>query len=191
LNNKEASLRSVVPNQSKRRGSLPVDLNTFIVVVFGLTDERIEDRALGARGPLPRLSDAEVLTIEIVGEFVGLDTDEAIFRFFRRYYGEWFPASAITRFSVAPADAPKLSVLQEIAEFTSGLLLGDRSYHSPKRRKELAGMGVELSAPDSSKKRDPAPKKSAFLIRLRYRIVTVFSQLTRSATPWRGCGRVR
>ncbi len=39
-------------------------------------------------------------------------------------------------------------------------------------------MGIELLAPYSSKKRDPAPRKSAHLSRLRYRIDTVFSQLT-------------
>ncbi len=39
-------------------------------------------------------------------------------------------------------------------------------------------MGVELLAPYSSKKLDPNPKKSVFLSRLRYRIDTVFSQLT-------------
>jgi hypothetical protein len=39
-------------------------------------------------------------------------------------------------------------------------------------------MGVELLAPYSSKKRDPHPKRNAFLSRLRYRIDTVFSQLT-------------
>ncbi len=39
-------------------------------------------------------------------------------------------------------------------------------------------MGVELLAPYSSKKRDPNPKKSSFLSQLRYRIDTVFSQLT-------------
>ena len=242
-----------------------MDLNTFIVAVFCLIDDRIEDRALRARGPLPRLSDAEVLTLEIVGEFLGLDTDKAIFRYFRRHYGEWFPAlgevhrttfarqaanlwkvkerlwqellgltphdpafaicdsmplpaclfarayrcsrfrgeaafgkdtllrqtfygfrvharvcwpGVITRISVAPANVHELSVLPEIAEFSSGLIVGDRNYHSPKRRKELAVMGVELLAPYSSKKRDPAPKKSAFLSRLRYRIDTVFSQLT-------------
>ena len=69
-----------------------MDLSTFIVAVFCLIDGRVEDRALRARGPLPKLSDAEVLTIEIVGEFLGMDTDEAIFRYFRRHYGEWFPA---------------------------------------------------------------------------------------------------
>jgi hypothetical protein len=35
-------------------------------------------------------------------------------------------------------------------------------------------MGVELLALYSSKKRDPAPTKGAYLSRLRYRIDTVF-----------------
>jgi hypothetical protein len=30
--------------------------------------------------------------MEIVGEFFGIDTDKAIHLFFRRHYGEWFPA---------------------------------------------------------------------------------------------------
>jgi NAD(P)-dependent dehydrogenase (short-subunit alcohol dehydrogenase family) len=66
----------------------------------------------------------------------------------------------------------------EIVEGTSDLIVGDRNYHSPETREELATMGIELVAPYSSKKRDPAPKQSALLSRLRYRIGTVFSQLT-------------
>ena len=84
----------------------------------------------------------------------------------------------ITRISVAPANAHELSVVPELAEWTSGLIIGDRNYHSPKTSEELAGMGIELLAPYPSKKRDPNPKKSAFLSRLRYRIDTIFSQLT-------------
>jgi hypothetical protein len=87
-------------------------------------------------------------------------------------------AGVITRLSVAPANAHELCVLPELAEGTSGLIVGDRNYHSPKTRQELAGIGVELLAPYSFKKRDPAPKKSGFLSRLRYRIDTAFSQLT-------------
>ena len=243
-----------------------VDLNTFIVAVFCLVDDRLKDRGpLRQRGPAPKLSDSEVLTIEVVGEFLGMDTDEAIFRYFKEHYAEWFPAlgevhrttfarqaanpwkvkedlwqellllaphdptfaicdsmplpvclfarayrcrrfrgeaafgkdtllkqtfygfrmhvrvawpGLITRFSLAPANAHELSVLPEIVEGTSGLIVGDRNYHSPKTGEELAGMGVELLAPYSSKKRDPAPAKSAYLSRLRYRIDTVFSQLT-------------
>jgi hypothetical protein len=79
---------------------------------------------------------------------------------------------------VAPANAHELWVVPELTKGTSGVLVGDRNYHSPKTRKELAGMGVELLAPYSSKKRDPHPEKSALLSRLRYRIDTVFSQLT-------------
>ena len=50
-------------------------------------------------------------------------------------------------------------------------------------------MGVELLAPYFSKKRDPTPKKSALLSRLRYRIDTVFSQLTERYSIKRVCGR--
>ena len=242
-----------------------MDLSTFIVSVFCLIDDRLKGRRLRQRGPTPKLSDAEVITIEIVGEFLGLDTDKAIHRFFRRHYAEWFPTlgvvhrttfcrqaanlwkvkedlwqellalaphdptfalvdslplpaclfarayrcrrfrgeaafgkdtllkqtfygfrmhlrvawpGLITRLSVAPANAHELSVVPEIIEGTSGLLVGDRNYHSPRTSQELAGMGVELLSPYSSKKRDPHPERSAFLSRLRYRIDTVFSQLT-------------
>ncbi len=80
--------------------------------------------------------------------------------------------------SVAPANAHELSVVPELTERTCGVLVGDRNYHSPKTREELATMGIELLAPYSSKKRDPAPRRSALLSRFRYRIDTVFSQLT-------------
>jgi hypothetical protein len=70
-------------------------------------------------------------------------------------------------------------VVPQIVEGTSGLLVGDRNYHSPKTKEHLASMGVELLAPYSSKKRDPTPNSSsALLSRFRYRIDTVFSQLT-------------
>ena len=79
---------------------------------------------------------------------------------------------------MAPANAHELSVLPEIVEGTCGVVVGDRNYHSPKTKEDLlSAMGMELLAPYSSKKRDPAPKKSALLSRLRYRIDTVFSQL--------------
>jgi Transposase DDE domain len=69
-----------------------VDLNTFIVAVFCLTDDWLKGRKLRQRGPKPKLSDAEVLTIEIVGEYLGIDTDEGLYAYFRRHYEEWFPA---------------------------------------------------------------------------------------------------
>jgi len=68
-----------------------MDLSTFIVAVFCLIDDRLEGRGVRQRGPSPKLCDAEVLTIEIVGEFLGLDTDKSIRLFFERHYGGWFP----------------------------------------------------------------------------------------------------
>ncbi len=242
-----------------------MDLSTFIISVFCLIDDRLKGRRICQRGPTPKLSDAEVLTIEIVGEFLGIDTDKALHRYFRRHYGEWFPTlgevhrttfcrqaanlwkvkerlwqellslaphdpafaicdsmplpaclfarayrcsrfrgeaafgkdtllkqtfygfrmhvrvcwpGLITRFSIAPANAHELSIVPEIVEGTRGVVVGDRNYYSPKTKEELAKMGIELLAPYSSKKRDPAPRRSALLSRLRYRIDTVFSQLT-------------
>jgi hypothetical protein len=243
-----------------------MDLSTFIVAVFCLIDDRLKDLGrLRGRGPTPTLCDSEVLTIEVVGEFLGLDEDTELFAYFRRHYVHFFPnllrvdrttfsrqaanlwkvkerlwqeflaetphdptfalcdslplpvclfarayrcrrfkgeaafgkdtllkqtfygfrvhvrvcwPGVISRISVTPANAHELCVLPEIVEGTSGLIIGDRNYHSPKTGQELAGVGVELLAPHSSKKRDPTPKKSALLSRLRYRIDTVFSQLT-------------
>jgi hypothetical protein len=241
-----------------------MDLGTFIIAVFCLIDDQIKDRALRARGPAPKLSDAEVLTIEVVGEFLGLDEDKKLFAYFRRHYAHYFPnlrcvhrttftrqaanlwkvkerlwqeivavvpheptfaicdslplpaclfarahrcrrfegdaafgkdtllrqtfygfrmhvrvcwPGVITRISVVPANAHELSVVSELVESTSGIVLGDRNYHSPKATEELAEMGIQLLAPYSSKKRDPAPRRSALLSRFRYRIDTVFSQL--------------
>ncbi len=242
-----------------------VDLNTFVVAVFCLIDDRLKDLGrLRTRGPAPTLCDSEVLTIEVVGEFLGLDEDKELFAYFRRHYAHFFPnllrvhrttfsrqaanlwkakeclwqnllaetphdpgfaladsfplpaclfarayrcrrfkgeasfgkdtllkqtfygfrvharvcwPGVITRISIAPANAHELSVVPELTEWTGGMLVGDRNYHSPKTKEELAQMGIELLAPCSSKKRDPSPKRSALLSRFRYRIDTVFSQL--------------
>jgi len=70
-----------------------VDLSTFVVAVFCLTDDWLKDQqCLRLRGPKPKLSDCEILTIEIVGEFLGIDNDQGLYTYFRRNYGEWFPA---------------------------------------------------------------------------------------------------
>ena len=71
-----------------------MDLNTFIIAVLCLTDDWLKGRKLRQRSPTPKLSDAEVLTIEIVGEYLGIDTDEGLYAYFRRHYKEWFPALA-------------------------------------------------------------------------------------------------
>lgn len=72
-----------------------MDLSTFIITVYCLVDEWLATQPrLRQRGFAPALSDSEVLTIEVVGEFLGSDTDTGRYRYFRQHYRDWFPALA-------------------------------------------------------------------------------------------------
>lgn len=69
----------------------------LLLVVFCLIDDEMKALALGRlrrRGAAPRLSDSEVITLEVVGEFWGLDADRDLFRHFRAYHTAEFPALA-------------------------------------------------------------------------------------------------
>ena len=68
-----------------------MDIITFLISVYCLVDDSLKAQTLRRRGPQPTLSDAEVLTIEIVGEFLGIDTDAGLYRYFRRHFSGWFP----------------------------------------------------------------------------------------------------
>ena len=74
-----------------------MDLDTFIVTTFCWIDDAMRTLLpprLRQRGPHPILADSEVLTIEVVGEYLGLDQDHALYTFFRRHYPHFFPALA-------------------------------------------------------------------------------------------------
>ena len=76
-----------------------MDLESFTIAVFCLLDELLAElaadpdwRRVRTRGPAPVLVDSEVLTMEVVGEFLGYDQDAAIYHYFRRHHPTWFPA---------------------------------------------------------------------------------------------------
>ena len=69
-----------------------MDTNTFLISVYCIVDDYMKDKRIRKRGPAPRLSDSEVITIEIVGTFMGIDTDKGLYTHFKQNYGEWFPA---------------------------------------------------------------------------------------------------
>jgi hypothetical protein len=70
-----------------------MDTSIFIINVFCLVDDWLQgEPKLRQRGPQPVLADSEVLTIEIVGEFLGIDSEKDLFTYFRRHYREFFPA---------------------------------------------------------------------------------------------------
>jgi hypothetical protein len=212
---------------------------------------------------MPILAESEVLTIEVVGEFLGLDQDTAMVASFRRHHAKLFPAlatvhrptfvrqaanlwgikervwqlvlapvphdpavSLVERFpvpvcrcarayrcrlfqgeaacgrdernrptsygvrchvrccrpgviatvSLAPANAADVAVLPEVVEGTHGYAVGDRNCWSPDLTAEVGKRGLALVAPSRSATRDPHPRRSRFLSRIRYCIETTFSQ---------------
>ena len=70
-----------------------MDTSIFIISVFCLVDDWLKgEPKLRQRGPQPVLADSEVLTIEITGAFLGIDSEKDLFAYFRRHYQEFFPA---------------------------------------------------------------------------------------------------
>jgi len=70
-------------------------IEDFIISVYCYVDDNwelvTEGKRLRQRGYAPKLSDQEVVTMEIVGESLGVETDKGIWAYFRRHWLEWFP----------------------------------------------------------------------------------------------------
>ena len=64
-----------------------MSIDEFIIAVFCLVEEEFKKMLAGkklrSRGERPALEDSEVLTMEIVGEFLGKDGDKAIWEYFK------------------------------------------------------------------------------------------------------------
>lgn len=70
-------------------------LEDFVVAVYCLVSDFFDlvvgDQRLRRRGPPPSLRDSEVITMELVGEFLGYDDDKSLWSYFRRHWLAWFP----------------------------------------------------------------------------------------------------
>jgi hypothetical protein len=70
-------------------------LEDYITTVFCLIDDHLKELTKGkkirSRGPRPSLTDSEVITMEVVGEFLGIDTDKGIWQYFRVHWYDLFP----------------------------------------------------------------------------------------------------
>jgi hypothetical protein len=92
-----------------------MDLTTFMIAVFCLIDDVLAGKRLRKRGPFPTLRDSEVLTIEVVGEFLGLDTESSIFTHFCRYYADWFPGlRQVNRTTCYPPGGRSVKIKQDL-----------------------------------------------------------------------------
>jgi hypothetical protein len=72
-----------------------MDRDDFIIMVYCLVCEHyaaiIGQQKIRQRGFAPALSDEEVITIEICGEYFGQYRDEDIYDYFRSHYRHFFP----------------------------------------------------------------------------------------------------
>lgn len=70
-------------------------IEDFIITVFVCVDDILKNltqgKRLRKRGPDPKLKDSEVIAMEIVGEFLGIDTDKGIVRYFKNHWQKMFP----------------------------------------------------------------------------------------------------
>ena len=73
-----------------------MDLDTVMIAIFCWIDEAlpavIPEQGLRQRGPTPVLHESEVLTMEVVGEYLGLTQDTVLFAYFQRHLTHVLPA---------------------------------------------------------------------------------------------------
>lgn len=98
----------------------------YLLALFYHVDWALEALNLGrirSRGPRPKLHDSEVITIELAGEFQGIDTDETIWEHFRRYHSGEFPKLLeVDRSSFVRQSANLWRVKQLLLEYFGGRL---------------------------------------------------------------------
>lgn len=72
-----------------------MERDIFIITVFCLVTEQMnilqKSYKIRHGGFTPALSDEEVITMEICGEFFKHSTDKDLFNYFKAHYGDWFP----------------------------------------------------------------------------------------------------
>ena len=70
-------------------------IEDFIINVFCCVDDLLQEVSktcpLRRKGFAPALSDSEIVTMEIVGEYRGIDTDQGIWEYFREHWQPLFP----------------------------------------------------------------------------------------------------
>lgn len=112
------------------------DMEEYIIAVYCLIDDQIKAlpccRHTRRRGFAPGLSESEVITIEVVGEFLGLDTDSGIWRYFRQHWLALFPGlQGRTTFVRQAANLwywkqqVQLALQERLGDVDSGLYLVD------------------------------------------------------------------
>ncbi len=157
------------------------DTEDFIMAVFCCIDDFLEEitqgRPLRQRGFAPSLTDSEVITMEIVGEFRGLDSDKDIWMYFRDHL-VISAVGVITGFTLTPANGSEREAVWDIISGIRGLLIGDKGYISGELGEQLQASHLNLQTPKRSNMKDKRDKSFVRLLtRFRRLIETVIGQL--------------
>src|SRR5262245_23074522 len=87
----------------------------FILCVFCLVDDLVKQLAPPkprARGFAPAPADSEAITVELVGEFLGLDHDKGLLAHFRRHHAAEFPGLRAVHRTTLARQAANLPALK-------------------------------------------------------------------------------
>jgi hypothetical protein len=70
-------------------------LEDFIIIIFCFLDDEVKrlyaKQPWRHRGFAPKMSDAEILTMEVIGSFMGFDADKHIWNYFKTHWLHFFP----------------------------------------------------------------------------------------------------
>lgn len=72
---------------------MPID--EFIINIYLMVEQYykiVVTKPLRGAGYAPKLSDPEIICMELVGEFLNLDQDKQIWQYFTQHWQSWFPA---------------------------------------------------------------------------------------------------
>jgi len=106
-------------------------LEGFIIHTYCFVDDFLQrsfSHPLRKRGAKPALSDAEVLAMEIVGEYLGYGFDKAIWFYFKEDWSHFFPRIAC-RTSFSRQSANLNEVKKKLCEFVFGILSTDQDLY--------------------------------------------------------------
>lgn len=91
-------------------------IDEFIIAVFCCVADLMKGQKIRSRGFAPALSDSEVITMEIVAEYLGIDSDKGIWQYFHQHWFSWFPQMTSRSTFVRQAANLKLFAVERWAE---------------------------------------------------------------------------
>lgn len=136
-----------------------MSMEEFIIHVYCLIAERLSDvvgdTKLRKRGEAPSLSDGEVITMLIIGEYLGFGSDKKIWRYFKSHWQSWFPTMGC-RTSFARQSTNLYLVQEKLHESLSNVLTNNNGLFL------FDGFPIPVCNPKRFSKRNPFAGIGAF-----------------------------